>query len=97
MIVNRPEKKKELSRFWILIIIMTIIFTIITAKLVYLQIYKSDDYKDKANVTSTKFVSEKAPRGKIFDQNGNILIAVNKNISANNSLVLYVASSHNRL
>lgn len=33
----------------------------------------------------------------LCDQNGNILIAVNKNISANNSLVLYVASSHNRL
>lgn len=73
MIVNKPEKKKKFSRFWVLIIIMSIIFTTITFKLVYLQIYKNDDYKDKANVTSTKFVSEKAPRGKILDQNGNIL------------------------
>jgi penicillin-binding protein 2 len=73
MIVNKPKKKKELSRFWILLIIMAIVFTIITAKLIYLQIYKNADYKDKANVTSTKFISEKAPRGEILDQNGNIL------------------------
>ena len=81
MIVNKPKKKKELSRFWVLLIIMTIVFTVITAKLVYLQIYKSDDYKDKANITSTKFISEKAPRGEILDQNGNILATNTQNFA----------------
>jgi len=46
-------------------------------KLVYLQIYKHDDYQEKADISATKFVSEKAPRGIIYDQNGNIL-ATNK-------------------
>lgn len=73
MIVNKPKKKKKISRYTILLIIMTIVFSIITIKLVYIQIYKHDDYQDKANTTSTRFVSEKAPRGKIIDQNGNIL------------------------
>lgn len=81
MIVNKPKKKKEISRFWILLIIMTIVFTIITAKLIYLQVYKSDDYKDKANVTSTKFISEKAPRGVILDQKGNILATNTQNFA----------------
>src|SRR5574344_2721561 len=72
MIVNKPKKKKKLSRYTVLLMIMVCIFTIITAKLVYLQIYKHADYQEKANTTSTKFVSEKAPRGKILDSQGNV-------------------------
>lgn len=77
MIVNRPKKKKVLSRYTVVLIIMAFIFSIISAKLVYIQLYKHDDYKDQANTTSTKFVSEKAARGKILDENGNVL-ATNK-------------------
>lgn len=75
MIVKRPEKKekKHYSRYTAFVIIMIISFTMITGKLVYLQIYKKDDYQDKANTTATKFVSESAPRGNIYDQNGNVL------------------------
>ena len=77
MIVNKPNKKKQLSRYSVLLIIMGIIFTVMTVKLLYIQVYKHDDYKEKADTTSTKFVSEKAPRGIIYDQDGNIL-ATNK-------------------
>ena len=77
MIVNKPKKKKVLSRYTIILIIMAFIFSIISVRLVYVQIYKHDDYKEQANTTSTKYVSEKAARGKILDQNGNIL-ATNK-------------------
>lgn len=77
MIVNKPHKKKQLSRYSVLLIIMGIIFTVITVKLIYIQIYKYDDYKEKADTTSTKFISEKAPRGIIYDQKGNIF-ATNK-------------------
>lgn len=73
MIVNKPKKKKELSRYTIFIMMMSIIFTVIIGKLVYLQVIKHDDYKERADTTSTKFVSEKAPRGIIYDSNGNIL------------------------
>lgn len=77
MIVNKPKKKKESSRYSVLYIIMFIIMGTIVAKLLYLQVYKYDDYKEKADVNSTKFISEEAPRGNIYDSEGNIL-ATNK-------------------
>ena len=75
MIVNKPtnKKKKRTSRYTVLTIIMASIFSIITFRLIYLQVFNYEEYKDKANVTSTRFVAEKAPRGKIYDHNGNIL------------------------
>ncbi|MGL4108839.1 penicillin-binding transpeptidase domain-containing protein [Clostridium sp. LP20] len=72
MIVNKQKEKKKFSRYNIFIIIMGFVFTAIVVKLIYIQIYKNQDYKDKANTTATRFVAEKAPRGKIYDQNGNI-------------------------
>ena len=77
MIVNRPIKRKHLSRYNILYIIMAVIFTAIVLKLAYYQILNYDDYKEKANTISTRFISEKAPRGKIYDRNGYVL-ATNK-------------------
>lgn len=73
MIVSREKKKKKPSRYTILLVIMSLIFTIIVVRLVYIQIYKYEDYQDQANTTSTKFIAEKAPRGIIYDKNGNIL------------------------
>lgn len=73
MIVNKPTKKKKISRYAVFGIIMFIIFGAITTKLIYLQVLNYDNYKERANANSTRFVSEKAPRGKIYDQNGNIL------------------------
>ena len=73
MIVNKPKKKKKTSRYSIMLMIMAGIFTILTSKLMYIQIYKHDDYREQANSTSTKFVSQKAPRGEILDSKGNIL------------------------
>lgn len=73
MIVNKPTKKKKISRYTVLYIIMGIIFGAITLRLIYLQIFNYEDYKERANTTSTRFISEKAPRGKIYDQDGNIL------------------------
>ena len=77
MIVNKPKKNKESSRYSVLYIIMFIIMGTIVGKLLYLQVYKYDDYKEKADVSSTKFISEEAPRGNIYDSNGNV-IATNK-------------------
>lgn len=73
MIVNKPKKKKTIERYNVFYIIMSLIFIAILFKLLYLQIYKHDDYKDQADVGSTRFVSEKAPRGKIYDSNGDVL------------------------
>lgn len=79
MIVNKPtmKKKKKISRYTVLSIIMCIIFSIISFRLLYLQVFSYEDYKERADVTSTRFVAEKAPRGKIYDQKGNVL-ATNK-------------------
>ena len=77
MIVNKPKKKKKNSRYSVLYIIMFIIMGTIVAKLLYLQVYKHDDYKERADVSSTKFLSEEAPRGNIYDSDGNV-IATNK-------------------
>ena len=73
MIINKPKKKKKFSRYSFFTLLISIVAIIFGAKLVYLQIYKHADYVDQANTTGTKFVSEKAPRGKIYDENGNIL------------------------
>ncbi|MEQ8153763.1 MAG: penicillin-binding transpeptidase domain-containing protein [Clostridiaceae bacterium] len=67
------KKKKFLNRYTFLIALMFIIFSIILGKLIYLQVIKYDDYKDMANNRSRRFVAENAPRGIIYDQNGNIL------------------------
>ncbi|MCQ2969202.1 MAG: penicillin-binding protein [Clostridium sp.] len=73
MIVNKPKKKKTISRYAVLYMIMAVIFGMILCKLLYLQVYKYDDYKEKADTSSTKFISESAPRGIIYDSDGNIL------------------------
>jgi len=73
MIVNKPKKKKPLERYTVLYIIMAILFLAIILKLVYIQVYKHEDYKEQADVSSTRFISEKAPRGKIYDSDGDIL------------------------
>jgi penicillin-binding protein 2 len=73
MIVNKPKKKKKISRYTVLNAIMILLFTTIMFKLLYIQVYKHEDYKEKADISSTRFISEKAPRGKIYDSEGNVL------------------------
>lgn len=55
---------------------MGIIFGAITLRLLYLQVFSYEEYKEKANTTSTRFVSESAPRGEIYDSNG-VTLATN--------------------
>ncbi len=73
MIVNKPKKKKKISRYAVLNILMIALFATFITKLVYLQIYKHENYKEKADISSTRLISEDAPRGKIYDSEGNIL------------------------
>ncbi|OOM73715.1 penicillin-binding transpeptidase domain-containing protein [Clostridium sp. BL-8] len=75
MIVNKPtnKKKKRTSRYTVLTIIMASIFSIIIFRLIYLQVFNYEEYKDKADVTSTRFIADTAPRGKIYDDKGNTL------------------------
>ncbi|MPQ42493.1 penicillin-binding transpeptidase domain-containing protein [Clostridium tarantellae] len=74
---NNKKKKKPINRFTVLIGIMSIIFIGILCRLVYLQVFKYDDYKERANTRARRFLSDTAPRGKIYDSEGNVL-ATNK-------------------
>lgn len=75
MAINK--KKNNFTRFSILRGIVAGLFTIIVLRLTYLQVFRYEDFKEKADTRSMRFVAEKAPRGKIYDANGNIL-ATNK-------------------
>lgn len=75
--IKKNKKKREINRFKVLALIMFCIFGGIIFRLVYLQVYKYEDFKDKANTRARRFLADKAPRGKIYDSQGNIL-ATNK-------------------
>ena len=71
------NKKKSLTRFSILKGIVAGLFTVIILRVTYLQVFRYEDFKEKADTRSMRFMAEKAPRGKIYDANGNVL-ATNK-------------------
>jgi penicillin-binding protein 2 len=76
---NVKKKKKTVNRYTVVVVVMFIIFSAIVGRLIYLQIFKYDDYTDRANTSSRRLVTEKAPRGKIYDSQGNLL-ATNKQV-----------------
>ncbi|SHI49124.1 penicillin-binding protein 2 [Clostridium cavendishii DSM 21758] len=66
-------KEKKIDRYNIMLFITIIILVVIFIRLLYLQVYKYDESKEKANIRARRFVAEKAPRGLIYDSSGNIL------------------------
>jgi penicillin-binding protein 2 len=56
---------------------MIIIFVSIVSRLVFLQIVKADEYKDKANTKAISELQEYAPRGKILANDGVTQLATN--------------------
>ncbi|GKX65116.1 peptidoglycan D,D-transpeptidase FtsI family protein [Inconstantimicrobium mannanitabidum] len=73
----KKKKNKIDTRYKLLVLFMIMIIGIIIMRLLYIQVYKYDEYKDRANIQSRRFISEKAPRGKIYDSSGSLL-ATNK-------------------
>lgn len=73
----KKKKKQKITRYSILKIISAMMIMVIIFRLVYIQIYKNSHYEDKANTQSRRFITEVAPRGKIYDANGEVL-ATNK-------------------
>ncbi|MGG5462782.1 penicillin-binding transpeptidase domain-containing protein [Clostridium sp. B9] len=65
--------KASVDRYKILIGIMIAIFIGIIIRLVYLQVFNYEEYKGRADTRSMRFLSEQAPRGKIYDSNGDVL------------------------
>ena len=63
------------KRYNILIIIVTILIIILFVKLFYVQIIKRNYYKDKLKeVTDLKIEGSTAPRGRIYDRNGKLIV-----------------------
>ncbi|MGG5462781.1 penicillin-binding transpeptidase domain-containing protein [Clostridium sp. B9] len=65
--------KEPVDRYKILIGIMIAVFVGIVIRLVYLQVFNYAEYKERADTRSMRFLSEQAPRGKIYDSNGDVL------------------------
>ena len=63
--------KKRLNNLFILIIIC---FAVLIVNLWYLQIIKGQEYEQRAINNCIRSLVEEAPRGEIFDKNGNLLI-----------------------
>ncbi|MGL4655414.1 MAG: penicillin-binding transpeptidase domain-containing protein [Sarcina sp.] len=71
------KKKKPVNRFKVLTYIALIVFGAILARLLYLQVFDYDNLRAKADIRSTRFMPEQAPRGKIYSADGDLL-ATNK-------------------
>jgi len=69
--IEMPLEKKKLTLFWLLsVVIVCALF----GRVFYLNVVKSEYYKDAAKVNSIRSIVIKAPRGKIIDRNGETLV-----------------------
>ena len=83
---NRPINKKKRDdgrsitevvdrRYNILFVIVIILYFVIFGRLFFLQILKTDEYKEKLAMSTEKTIeSTSAPRGRIYDRNYNLLV-----------------------
>lgn len=63
------------KRYKVLVVIIILMISILFLKLFYLQIIEHEKYKEKLEVLTKKIVEgDTAPRGRIYDRNGNILV-----------------------
>jgi len=71
------KKKNSFNRYAALTSIVVLVFTGIASKLVYLQIIKANEYKDKANTKAITELQQNAPRGNILASDGTTKLATN--------------------
>ena len=63
------------KRYKVLVVIIILLISVLFLKLFYLQIIKHDTYKEELKVLTKKIVEgDTAPRGRIYDRNGNIIV-----------------------
>lgn len=67
---KNKKNKKDFSRYKVFYIAMAVIFAIISSRLIYLQVFLVDEYREKANSNNYMNVSVPAARGDIVDKNG---------------------------
>lgn len=69
--IERPLEKRKIRIFWILIIIFVLI---LSGRTFYLNVIKGRYYQEIAKGNSIRSIVINAPRGKIFDASGNLLV-----------------------
>lgn len=70
-IIETPFRKKGLDVIWYLIVFVIII---IGARVFYLDVIRATYYSDVSKGNRIRSIVIKAPRGKIFDRSGNVLV-----------------------
>ncbi len=69
---KKKKDKKNFSRFNVFFISMGLVFAVIIARLLYLQVVMVDEYREQSNRKKYKNVSTVAARGDIIDKNGEV-------------------------
>lgn len=70
-IIETPFRKKGLDMVWYLIVFSIIV---LGAKVFYLDVIKASYYSEMSKGNRIRSLVIKAPRGKIFDRSGNVLV-----------------------
>lgn len=74
---NKLEKIKDRQlRYKIVYSVLFVLMSLLVIKLFHLTIITGDDYRNKADNNRLKDVKITAPRGNIYDKNGNLLAGV---------------------
>ncbi|MCK8828226.1 penicillin-binding protein 2 [Natroniella acetigena] len=68
----KNDSERRLFHFTIIIVL---IFVVLFAQLYYLQIHSGESYKRLSEGNRTSILSISAPRGKIYDQTGEVLVS----------------------
>ncbi len=69
--IEVPLEKRKMKGFWIIILVF---LTILGCRVFYLNVIKGSYYKEIAKGNSIRSIPIKAPRGKIMDRFGNVLV-----------------------
>lgn len=69
--MERPLNKSKMILFWWIILAVIVIFA---ARLIYLNVFRGSYYKDISQGNRIRSVVIQAPRGKIFDRSGKVLV-----------------------
>ena len=64
-----------------LALLCAIMFAALTTRLWFMQLLASEQYRAKARQNGIRFVQEPAPRGRIFDRNGALLVGNRPNLT----------------
>jgi len=71
-IIEKPFKRKGLNMVWCVIVLIIIL---LAGRVIYLDVIRGSYYYDVSNGNRIRLVTIKAPRGKILDKFGKILVS----------------------